>query len=183
MADPRYVDLVLDWLEANWNSSNYPGTDGDGGGLDGLIPAFVDKDDTTSTSEFEGRKFSYDLSKNNAVIVSSSPDRTQQAMGTEFDYRFEDGVSVRVVAAHESVVSFPGDTSTPAGVFGKDEFRKLYQEVRRVLHADRVWPDRNQSGSQHTHTLLIPDETNLSSRYQNLYEYDITVLVRGYEEL
>ncbi|WP_435175651.1 hypothetical protein [Halorussus sp. AFM4] len=182
MADPRYVDLVLNWLESNWDSSNYPGTDSNGD-LTGKVPAFVDKDDTTSTSEYSGRKVAFDLSKNNAVIVSSSPDRTQEPIGSSFDYRFEDGVSIRVVAAHESEVAFPGDDGTPAGVAGSDEFRQLYQEVRRVLHADRVWPNPNQSGSQHAYTLRIPDETNLSSRYQNLYEYDITVLVRGHEEL
>jgi len=183
MADHRYVDLVLGWLESNWNSSNYPGSGGDGGGLDGEVPAFVDGDDTTSASEWSGRKVAFDLAKNNAVIVNSSPDRTQDPIGTEFNYRVEDGVSVRVVAAHESEVAYPGDDATPAGVSGSDEFRRLYQEVRRILHSDRAWPDRNQSGSQHTYQLHVPDETNLSPRYQNLYEYDLTVHLKAYEDL
>jgi len=175
MADHRFVELVIDWLESNWNSSNYPG------GYDGAVPAIVDKDDGES-QEFAGREVAYDLSDNNAVIVGSSPDRTQDPIGTEFDYAFEDGVSVKVVAAHESEVAYPGEDSSP-GVSGSDEFRALYQEVRRILHDDRVWPDRNQSAASTPIRSSFPIETNLSSQYQNLYEYDITALVRGHEEL
>jgi len=175
MADHKYVDLVTGWLETEWDDTNYPG------GYTGSTPAIVDQDDTDS-KEFSGREVAYELADNNAVIVGSGPDRTQELIGTNPDYRFEDGVEIRVVAAHESEVAYPEETSSP-GVSGSAEVRALYQEVRRILHTHTSWPDRNQSGSQHTHTLAIFDETNLSSQFADLYEYSITATVRGHEEL
>lgn len=172
MADHKYVDLVIDWLEAEWDSSNYPGS------YAGQEPAIIDGDDAES-QEILGRQVMADLEKHNAVIVSSSPTRTQEAIGTEFDYRFEDGVSIEVAAAHADTVDYGGGV----GVEGSAEFRALYQEVRRILHGHRTWPDANASGDVHTHTLAIFDESNLSSNYMDLYRYDITATVRGYEEL
>lgn len=167
MADHRFVELVLDWLEAGWNESNYPGD------YNSQVPAFVDKDDGTSNS-YEGREVAYDLSQNNAIIVGSTPDRTQEPIGTEFDYRFDDGASIRVVGVH---------TNEWGHISGSDEFRALYREARRVLHNERVWPDRNAAGDQHSHSMRIPDETNLSGNYADFYEYDITAMFSGYEEL
>lgn len=178
MADHRFVELVLEWLRDEWDSSNYPGTGGDGGGLDGKVPAFVDADDGTSES-YNGREVMYDLAKNNAVTVSSSPNRTQEAIGTEFDYSFEGAVEIRAVAAHSDEVDF----GAGIGVDGSADFRTLYQEVRRVIHNHRTFPDPNLSGDQHTHTLAIFDESNLSSQWGDLYEYSITATVRGFEEL
>jgi len=175
MADHHFVELAVNWLNNEWDTANYPGS------YSGSTPAIVDGDDAESTS-WNGRKVAYDLSKNNAVIVSSSPARQQDIIGTEFDYRFDDGVSIRVVAAHDDQVNYPNDSDSP-GVTGSAEFRALYQEVRRILHNHWKWPDRNQSGDQHTDTLWIEDETNLSPQYKDLFEYDITASVRGFEEL
>lgn len=170
MADPQLVDDVVDWLNSRWDTSNYPG------GYDGDPPAIVAKDDGES-QEWGGRKVSYDLSKNNAVVVGSSPDRTQEPIGTEFDYRFEDGVSIRVVAMPAAEVDF-GDG---VGVTDKLEFRALYQEVRRILHTEQTFPAFNDGNDDLS--LYIPDETNLSGQFGDLYEYDITVLVDGFEEI
>jgi hypothetical protein len=178
MADHYYVELVIDWLESNWDSSNYPGTGGDGGGLNGKVPAIVDGDDNES-QEFAGRKVAYDLSKNNAIEVSSSPDRQQTPAGTEYNYRYEDGVSIRVVAMHADVV----DHGAGIGVSGSSDFRALYQEVRRLLHANRSYPDPNPDGRQHALTLEILDESNLSSNYTDFYEYRFTATFRGREDL
>lgn len=169
MADHHFVELAEGWLNNNWDTSNYPG-----GSFSGSQPAIVDGDNADS-QDFNGRQVKYDLTKNNAVVLKSTPDRTQEIIGTEFDYRFDDGISIEVAGLYD------GDEY--GHITSAAEFRALYQEVRRVLHAQRDWPDRNQSGSQHTDTLWIADESNLSDNYHDLFLYDMTVLFRGFEEL
>jgi hypothetical protein len=165
--DHRYVELVTGWLETEWNPANYPGTYG------GDVPTIIDGDDSASQS-FEGREVAYDLSKNNAVVVSSTPTRQNDSIGTEFDYRFEDGVAIEAVGLHADEWGH---------VTGSAEFRALYQEVRRIVHNHRVWPDRNPGGSQHSDKLYLADESNNSSQYGDLYVWNATAATRGFEEL
>jgi hypothetical protein len=170
MADHKYVELVIDWLESEWDETNYPGPHTGG------TPTIIDADDAES-QDFEGRKVHFDLSRNNAIEVSSSPNRTNEMIGTNPDYRFEDGVSIQIHAAHSDAVDF----GHGVGVEGSAEFRALYQEVRRILHNHVEAPDRG--GTQDAHTLAIFDESNLSGNYNDLYTYDITATIRGYEGL
>jgi hypothetical protein len=165
MADHHYVELVVGWLENEWDTTNYPGS------FDGSAPTIIDADDAESQS-FGGRELHYDLAKNNAVEVSSTPNRTNELLGTEPDYRFEDGVAIEVAGLHDSEFGH---------ISGSDEFRTLHQEVRRILHNHIQGPDRG--GTQDAHTLAIFDESNLTNQYGDLYLYDITATVRGYEEL
>jgi hypothetical protein len=167
MADPIFVDRVVEALRRQWDPTNYPGT------YAGDVPAIIARDDTTSHS-YEGRRVAYDLTDNNAVVVDATPTRQQTPIGTEFDYRYEDGVGIEVVGVH---------TDQYGHLAGSDEFRALYQEVRRVLHADRVFPFGDEPDDQATVQLTVDDETNLSSRYQDLYAYDLTASLRGFEEL
>lgn len=171
MADPQLVDDVVGWLNDRWDETNYPGSQ-----YDGDPPTIIDKDNGES-QEWGGREVHYDLSKNNAVIVGSSPDRTQTAIGTGYKYDYEDGVSIRVAAMPAAKVDYGGGV----GVVGKLEFRALYQEVRRILHTEKTFPAFSTDTDDLD--LHIPDESNLSGAYGDLYEYDITVLVRGYEDL
>jgi len=173
MADPQLVEDVVDWLNARWDSSNYPGSN-----YSGDPPAIISKDDGES-QEWGGRKVSYDLSKNNAVEVSSSPDRLNEPIGTELDYDFEDGVSIRILAMPSVVVDHGGGV----GVEDELEFRVLVQEVRRIIHTEREYPGFNTGSSQTDLALHIDDESNLSGQYGDLYEYDITVITQGYESL
>lgn len=170
MADHQYVEKVLTWLEDEWNSSNYPGSGGDGGGLDGKVPAFVDGDDGESES-YEGREIMFDLQQNNAVVVDSSPNRSNSPVGSEYNYQFEDGVAIEVAGF--------------AGSYGHcddaTEFQTLLDELRRVINANRVWPDPN--GSQVAYHLGIFDESNLSSQYGDLLLAELTVTLEGYEIL
>lgn len=167
MADHRYVEDVVGWLNSEWDTTNYPDT------FSGSKPAIIDGDDAESQS-FNGRQVAFDLTENNAVEVTSTPTRQQRMIGTDYDYQFDDGVSVRVIGVHDDEWGH---------ISGSDEFRALYQEVRRILHTHRNWPDRNTTGDQHTDTLWLADETNLSPQYKDLFEYNITALVRGIEEL
>ena len=188
MADHRLVDAVIGWLRDNWDESNYPGTEGSGTSGAGLygeglysghgepigeLPAFIDGDNSTS-EEFEGRRVKFDPERTNAIVVSSSPNRIQEPVGTEFDYRFEDGVSIRI-AGLERGRHF-GHLSSAM------EFQQLVGEVRRVIHDHRTLPDLdipNTGGLD----ARIEDETNLSSQYRDWYEYDMTVVIRGFESL
>jgi len=167
MADPAFVDAVVEGLRRRWDPTNYPGS------YAGDVPAIVDAEDTTS-HEFSGRQVAYDLTRNNAVVVDATPTRQQTPVGTEFDYRYEDGVGIEVVGLH---------TDEYGHLSGSAEFRALYQEARRVLHADRKFPFPDEPDDQASIQLTLPDETNLSHRYQDRFVYDITASVRGYEEL
>lgn len=170
MADHQYVELVIGWLEDEWNSSNYPGSGGDGGGLNGKIPAFVDGDDGESES-YEGREVFYDLQKNNAIVVDSSPNRSNSPIGSEYNYSFEDAVAIEVAGF--------------AGSYGHcddaEEFQALLDELRRVINANREWPDPD--GDQVAYSLGIFDESNLSSQYGDLLLAELTATLEGFEIL
>ena len=189
MADPQLVADVVEWLTDQWDLSNYPGY-GDAGlygaglygdglygtgtedDLEGQMPAIINGDDAESV-DFKSRKLKFDPRRNNAVIVNSSPNRQQEAVGTEFDYRFTDGVSIRIAGLHES---------KHGHLSGSLEFRALVAEVRRIIHSNRTYPAIG-GANQHGLDARIEDETNLSSQYRDWHEYDMTVLVRGHEAL
>jgi hypothetical protein len=165
MADHKYVQLALEWLRNEWSSTNYPGGDGQ-------VPAFVDGDDG-SAETYEGRKIKYDLKDNNAVIVSSSPDRQQTPTGDAWGYRYEDAIAITVAGLHTDKFGHITDPS---------DFRALYQETRRVINDHQEYPDPEPDHG-YALGLGIFDESNLSSRYLDLFEYSITATVNGYEQL
>lgn len=184
MANHDLVNLVISFLATNWNPDNYPGT------YSGETPFLVDRDDATvyeitetGTSEvgdatvgvtLDGRRVSVDLTRRNAIAVDSSPTASKTPIGTEYDYDVEDGAHVRVEGVHESEFGHCEDV---------EEFEALYEEARRAVLVERVWPYRNPDGSHHYHTLLTANEANDSVAGADYYRWDADVLFRGIEEL
>jgi len=166
MADHLLVEQVLSWL-GNWNQSNAP------------QPVFVDRDDAESAS-FNGRRVSFDLTEDNVISVASTPERITTPIGTEYDHRVEDGVNVRVEAAHVDAADFPGD-SISAGVSGGVAFQSIVDEAKRTVLAERTsYPTVN--GVDY-HTVVIENETSDVAQHKDYYRAEFDVIFRGYETL
>jgi len=177
MADVDLIHWTLETLAANWIDDNAD------------FPVLIHKDDSQryERSETGGTAVgdsigvnegeisnNFDLSKDNAITVGSSPDRLTSPIGTEYDLDVEDGVSVLVEGVHESEWGHVADGQ---------QFRALVDEVQRALLVDRNWPLRNVNGDEHYHTLRIENETNRSSENKDYYATQFDVLFDGYEEL
>ncbi|MEF8887336.1 MAG: hypothetical protein V5A30_05970 [Haloarculaceae archaeon] len=166
MADHSLVETVLNWL-GNWDETNAP------------QPVLIDRDDAESTS-FAGRRVSWDLTEDNVLSVASTPERQTEAIGTEYDHRVEDAVSVRIEAAHEDAADFPGD-SISAGVSDSAAFQAIVDEAKRTILAERTsYPTVN--GVDY-HTVLLEGQQNLAAEHKDYYRYDVDVVFRGYETL
>lgn len=176
------IDLVgwtLEALSVNWNDDNYDPQ-----------PLLINRDDVEIFEEStiedatidgstvgltsDGRSIKVDLTVNNAISVGSSPDRQNTAIGTEYDHRFIDGVSIQVEGAHTSEWGHLDDG---------DEFQALYQETRRALAVERVWPIRNLDGDEHYHSLFLENEVNESANNGAYYNYQFDCMFHGYEDL
>jgi hypothetical protein len=167
MADHTLVELALDWLDSNWNTANYPGA------YSGDRPALIDQDDTTGDT-YNGRKVTFDLTKNNAVTVGSGPERQTTPQGTEYDFDVEDGVSVTVEGAHEDEFGHISDAT---------EFQALVDEVQRALLVERTWPYRNASGDVHYCHLSLGPEMSMTTDEQDYFGRQFDLLYHGWEEL
>jgi len=159
------VDLVawtLDTLDSNWSTANYDPQ-----------PELINKEDTEQQSTGE-RSQVWDLAEGNAVIVSDAPERQTTPIGSEYDLRVEDAVSVTVEAMVDNEWGHVADST---------EFNTLVAEVKRTLHIERVWPIRNTNGTEHYHTLALDNEANQSHLYTDLYRLSFDVTFQGHEEL
>jgi hypothetical protein len=166
MADHLLVETVLNWL-GNWDGTNAP------------QPTLIDRDDAESTS-FAGRRVAWDLTEDNVLSVASTPERQTEAIGTEYDHRVEDAVSVRIEAAHQDAADFPGD-SIAAGVSDSVAFQAIVDEAKRTILTERTsFPSAN--GVDY-HTVLLEGEQNLAAEQKDYYRYDFDVVFRGYETL
>lgn len=158
MADHQLAEQVLTWL-GNWNTNN------------AAKPTLIDRDDSESAS-FSSRKVSYDLTDNHAASVASTPEKQTTAIGTEYDHRIEDAVSVRLEGAHTDQFGTISDAGT---------WQDVIDEARRVILTERTtYPTVN--GVDY-HTVLLDNETNLSSNHKDYFRYDFDVIFRGYDTL
>lgn len=185
MADHDLVQRTLDFLANNWNEDKTFGRNNQ-------LPVVVDRDDaevyeiTSSGTQKVGdaevgvsflqREVAYDLTDNNAISVGSDPSRTEDVVGTEYDYDVEDGVTVRVEAATDQGGRY-------GHVEDAGEFQTLYREARRAILVERTWPYRNPSGDIHWRDLRTANTTSGSIQHADYYRYEFDVLFRGYEEL
>ena len=166
MADHQLVEQVISWL-GNWDQNNVQ------------QPVFVDRDDAESAS-FNGRRVSFDLTEDNVISVASTPERITTPIGTEYDHRVEDGVNVRIEAAHADAADFPGGSVT-AGVRDSVTFQAIVDEAKRVILAERTsYPTVNDVDY---HTVAINNESNRAARAKDYFRYDFDVIFRGYETL
>jgi hypothetical protein len=156
------VAWTIDTISTNWSTSNYDPQ-----------PELINKDDSEPQSTGQ-RKTAWDLSKNNAVTVSDSPDRQTEPIGTEFNHRVTDGVAIKIEA-------MPSDKY--GHVTDSKEFQPLVREVKRCLLVERVWPLRDPDAREYYHTLDIKNEVNESHLYKDLYRVSFDVQFQGHEDL
>lgn len=158
MADHALVEQVLAWLD-NWDTSNAD------------KPTLIDRDDAESVS-FAGRQVSYDLTDNHAVSAASTPDRQTEPIGTEYDHRVEDAVSLRLEGAH---------ADEHGTIASAQEWQAIVNEAKRVILTERTsYPTLN--GTDY-HTVRIKNEQNLAAETKDYYRYDVDVVFRGYDDL
>lgn len=158
MADHALVETVLSWLD-NWDETNAP------------KPTLIDRDDAESES-WQGRKVSYDLTRNHAASVASTPDRITTPVGTNYDHRVEDGVNVRLEGAH---------TDEHGTIADGDAWQAVVDEARRLVLAERItFPTVN--GVDY-HSVLIDNEANRSAQHKDYFAAEFDVVFRGFEEL
>ena len=171
MADHELVDITIGFLRDNWGYGASPYGYGSYGSVP--QPVIIDRDDAES-QDFLGRKVQWDLADDNAISVSASPDRVTEPMGTGYNYKVEDGVNIRIEAAHEDHWGHVADA---------DEFEALVGTAEAAILVEREFPYPNPDGKAHYHTLVTRNATNRSSDEKDYFRYDFDVFFRGYEEL
>ncbi|SIS00363.1 hypothetical protein SAMN05421858_5120, partial [Haladaptatus litoreus] len=154
----RLTKWVIEAFERNWSTDIYPGD------YDASLPQLINQDDA-SVSEFNDRRVSYDLTDNNAITIGSA-NVARDPIGTEFDYRLEAIVSVRIEGAH---------VDEWGHIKSADEFRYLVEAAQTALNQERVWPYRNPSGNFHFHSLYLENDENNSVSHKDYYRYDFDV--------
>jgi len=166
MADHALVERVITWL-GNWDTNNAP------------KPTIVDRDDAEWPSGSH-RSVDFELPDDNRISVASSPERITSAIGTEYDHRVEDAANVRIEAAHEDAVDFPGDSDTP-GVADAQAFQSIVDEAQRVILSERTsFPS---AGGVDYHTVLVDSEASFTTDRRDYYRYEFDVVFRGFEAL
>lgn len=163
MTNIELVEWALETLDTNWNDDNAP------------FPALIHRDDAMIYTRSDGvlaadrPSTEFDLKTDNAVGVSSAPDRVTTPAGFGYDEQsVEDGVSVRVEAAHER---------TYGHVTGSTEFQALVDEAKRAILAERQWPREDD------HTLTVENEASGSHNHRDYFEATFDVFFDGYEDL
>lgn len=156
------VSFILDTLR----------TQSDGGAFDtsnySPHPILFNADDSRRLDTGE-RTQSVDLTEGTVLSVSSEPTATRDPIGTEFHYRTEDVVTVRIEGLHEDE---RGDVANAA------DFNSLVSEVLRALATEQTYP----RPSNDDHSLIVGDLNNLSSDRRNYYGVTVDVTARGYSD-
>lgn len=135
----------------------------------------VDRD-TSTILDGNVRKHTDDL-QTAAFVGVSYVDRSQQAIGTEYDHQLEEVVSVRIEgldAAEYGHIDPDGDIGIP--------FTTLVTRIRNAVLKGRKYPDAGGTNASFTH-LLISNEAPQSRNYGDYYRHDFDVVFDGFEEL
>jgi len=159
MSNPDVVQHTLDLLSNNWDTNNYS-----------PVPTLIDGDEMRLNSG--GRARETDVMNTNIITVNSGPETTNEAIGTEFDFRVRLGTSVEIEGYHED---------GGGQITDKDDFDSLVTEARRAILLDREFPVGDLTW------LTIESENDLSSaethNKANYFRYTFDVWYMGYESL
>lgn len=147
-------------------------TQGNGGAFDTANysphPIRFNKDDSKRLDTGE-RTESVDLTEGNVITVGSDPTTGRTPIGTEFEYRTENGVTVLVEGVHEDQ---RGD------IADSNDFGTLIAEVFRALSTEQTHP----RPAENEHTLIVGDLNNLAPNNRNYYGATFDVTARGYSD-
>lgn len=132
--------------------------------------------ETVSDRQPVGRKQSVDLTRHTTVSVSSSPDRDEQPVGTEYDLRVEDGVNILIEGAHEDEFGQAGTS---------EDFQRLVNEIRRVVLAQRTTPpgSRATRGADFCSAVPLNAGRPPDNGQTDYFAYTFDLQFRGYESL
>jgi len=159
MTLPDFVQEVLDYLDTNWDKTNYDPK-----------PTLVDGDEMRLNSG--GRARSTDVVNENIITVDSSPAGANTPIGTEYDHQIRHGANVQIEAYH---------ADGGGQVADKDEFNTLVGEARRAILVERTFPPATDITD-----LRIEEENDLSAESTvdaNYFRYTFDVWFEGYETL
>lgn len=158
MSRPDFVEFVLDTLEAGWDTSTFDPR-----------PTLIDRRDS-SRRDGAPRSREFDLSNNNTIGVGSQPTATNEPIGTGYDYRFIDGVQVRLEAVHSDEHGHVDDAA---------DYVTLQTELQRAINEVRVSPTSDPDVC----ALRITEVNDQSSEYRDYFRTDYRVEFRGFEDL
>jgi hypothetical protein len=159
MSLPDFVQEVLDYLDTNWDTTNFSPK-----------PTLVDGDEMRLNSG--GRARETDVMNENIITVDSAPTGTNTPIGTEYDHDIRRGVSVEIEAYH---------VDAGGQVADKDAFNSIVSEARRAILLERTYPVVPM-----THLAIEQEDDNSPAQSHNdanYFRYLFDVWFEGYEDL
>jgi len=158
------VTWVLNTIASEWPDGSFPAD-----------TVRVDRDDP-QILDTGVRTNEVDLARRNAIAASLSQ-KPRTPIGTEFDYRVETTVSVRVEALH---------ASEHGQVASKSEFLQLVARARNAIDQARSTPTvpaTSSTGRVDYHSAVTGETVTPDlSANKNHYREDFEVRLAGYEE-
>lgn len=167
MSLTNFVDQVLTYLtdgggsNENWDTNNHS-----------PAPRLFRRDDRVDYDTSERIK-QFDLLDGTVASVDSSPTRTNEPVGTEYDFRVRVGVGVRLEGVHEDAGGTVADDS---------DWRSFVDEAKRAILVERTYP----AGTNMCELRIEEEnsETPTTDREDfNNFRYEFTVWFEGYEDL
>lgn len=161
---PDLVADILDLVDTNW-----PGTFGNGKPT--LYNAF---DGHVRGEDFDRKP---DLTRANVVSASRGPvGRTP--LGTDFNYKAEPVVGVRVEAVRDDMTMTSGVGVDPDGA-NDDDFDQLVDDVQAAINQDRTYPSAPGADYDWLHILIENEQA--PKRPVGYYEVTFDCRYKGYE--
>lgn len=161
------VEWALATIKAQWPDADYP---------DDLHRINRDESRVLETDE---RTRSGELTAANYVGVASASG-SSTAIGTEYNLRREDVLSVRIEGLH---------TDEWGHVVSEAAFGELVGNIKRALLTERSYPTLGSediagaAGPVAYHSLFIENETSQHSEHRDYFRTDFDVRTVGYETL
>lgn len=163
MTDVDLVQFVLDTLDTTGNGGAWNTSNAD-------HPIRYNRRDGTREDTGEHTS-SVDHSEDNVVSVALT-NKNRTPIGTEFCYRFEATLSVRLEGTHVNQRgNVDPDSSTAT-------WKALTNELERALDTERTFPTTDvQVLSQ-----MLSLDADLSRNLRDTYRADYTLTIEGYED-
>jgi hypothetical protein len=137
-------------------------------------PTLYNEDDGSVRGEAPERE--PDLTDGAPIVTANqTPAVDRQPIGTEFDYRVEPGVSVRVEGLREDV---------RGGTLADDvEFGKVVSGVQAAINSARTFPDPGDADVDYLSATIENDTPQSANRPAGYYERTFDVRFRGYQDV
>lgn len=123
-----------------------------------------------------GRQVTIDLAKDVSVTIDATPDRVEEPIGTEYNLRVEDSVSVLIEGVHADEFGQIDDPET---------FQELVNEVKRAVLQGRTDPPSSGTGFGADYHTVVPANAGRppESNQTDYFAYSFDLQFRGYQNL